>query len=208
MQADATSAAALLDDVEALRARVHRDRYPYGLWAGLIAAVAVTGAVGFLLNDQVVTRSCQVSGDGVSFCAEGSAGFNGWWVWVVAAAAAVPVSIARRHRRGMWRPTWRTLAVAVLAFYAVAPWAQQGRFVPAAVYPAAAAVALGIVAARRRDMLVVVVAGLAAALSVVLWWRIDADWFLNRNAGLALVSFGVAALAAAVTVRWRPRPGA
>lgn len=205
MQEDATAAAALLDDVETLRARVHRDRYPYGLWAGLIAAVAATGAIGFLLNDQIITRSCQVTGTGGSFCTEGGAGFNGWWVWVLAAAAAMTASIARRYRRGMWRPTWRTLAVAVLALYAVAPLVQQSRFVPAVVYPAAAAVALGAVAARRRDILVVVVAGLAVAVSVVLWWRIDADWFLNRNAGLALVSLGVAAVAAAVAGLWRRR---
>lgn len=108
----------------------------------------------------------------------------------------------------MWRSTWRTLAIVVLALYAVAPWVQQGRFAPSVVYPAAAAVALGIVAVRRRDSLVVVVAGLAAALSVVPWWRIDADWFINSNAGLALVSFGVAALAAVVAVRWRQRPEA
>lgn len=209
MQTDATAAAALLDDVDELRARIHRDRYPYPLWASLIAGVAVAGALGFLLNDPLVSRSCQPAANGLGgFCVESSGVFNGWWAWVIAAAAAVAVSTARRYRRGMWRPTWRTAVVAVLALYVVVPLLQLAGSVPAIAYPLAAALALGVVAGRRRDTLMAGAAAVATLMSVLVWWRVDADWFLHRNVGLALISFAVAALSAVAMVVWRDQDAA
>jgi hypothetical protein len=203
MTDEAIRAAQLLDDVDALRHRVHRDRYPYAWWAGLIAAVAAVGAVGFVLNDQIETRSCQDAAGIGSVCTQSTSGFNGWWVWAIAAVAALAVSLWRRHQRGTWRPSWQAILVAVLSVYLLLPLVQEARFVPAFLYPAGAALTVALLAARRRDVAVAAVSvGVSVAIGVV-WWKVDAQWFINRNAGLAALSLTAALLAVAVSLLWR-----
>jgi hypothetical protein len=204
--ADTSYAHRILDDVGHLRTRARRERRQHALWVALIGAVALLGAVGFAVTDQIETRSCQDIGGGGLACTVATRGFDFGWLWLLGAAAVVAVPYVRRYRRGTWRPSsgvW--IAMAIVVFLILPVVVPLSSAVPAYVYPVLAAAAVAAVAVQRRDAAATVAAVLLAGAMLYVELGVDSARLLERNLGLALSALSVALLAFGLAVWWDRR---
>lgn len=196
-----TDAHELLDQVNSVRARVRNHSRPGRLGAVLIGAVALVGALAFVASDQLVSvlPGCDAARQG---CSTSHRGFNGAWAWHLGAVVAIGYPFFRRYRAGSWRPSTPLVVAVAGAVVLLGPSLLQTQHgVPAVAYPAATAVALGVMGWSRR-LIGVVVVSIVLAVGVLLahWIAFEAAsqarWYFAQNLGLAGLSVivGLAAL--------------
>lgn len=205
--------AQLLEEIDDLRRRVRARHREHALWAVLIGLVALGGALAFLFSPQIREVSCEPFDGGAGMvCGQGEGLFLLWWYWPLAAAAAVGLAFARRHRRGTWRMSsvgWVVLTI-VGVFALPTAVTLLGVVAPPVTYPMAAATALAGVARSRRSGLGVGIA-LAAVAGVVVVELALSDMtgvpqsLLRNNLGWALSSLTVALAALLCAVLWTVR---
>ncbi|MDP9406300.1 MAG: hypothetical protein M3O86_06840 [Actinomycetota bacterium] len=168
----------------------------------------------FAIAPDITEASC-AGVSGARTCQATTVAFNGWPLWIVAAAIAVATVAVVRQRRGVRRASPRRWAAMTLSIGALVPLAALlsgyevwglGTQAPA-VFPAAASVFVGILALRRRQYAVasgcfgvgtgIVVAAMAAERSF------GPAWWFDHNTGLVLCATAVALVAASAAVWWR-----